>query len=119
VPARGKEGSKQTGPTSMLGPIGQVGEESQGLGTGQCAEEQEGKANMAGDDIDIPAAKIGKLDTESAKNITCSATTQPDEQDERTGVGRAMETEINRQEGTAEGQEGKERRGQCFPPPPP
>jgi hypothetical protein len=60
----------------MAGPSDQMAEESQGLGNGQCAEEQEGKANMAGDDIGVPAAKIGKLDTESGKNTTYAATTQ-------------------------------------------
>jgi hypothetical protein len=84
-----------------------MGGESQGLGNGQYAEEQDGKTNMAGDDTGAPAAKIGKLDNENAKNIKCAANTQLDEQDEREGVGEAMETEVNRQEETAEGQEAK------------
>lgn len=58
VTARGKEGSKQMGSaTRMAGPSGQTGEESQGPGNGQCAEERDGKTNMASDDIGFLVAK--------------------------------------------------------------
>jgi hypothetical protein len=102
----------------MAGTSGQMGEEGQGVGNGQGAEERDGKANMAGDDIGVLVAKIGRLDTESARNITCAAATQSDEKDERIRVGEAMKSEVNWQEGTAETKEGKERQRLCPPPPP-
>ena len=57
--ARGTAESKQRSPTTRMAELSdRMGDERQGREDGQCAEEQDGTANMAETGTGVRAAKI-------------------------------------------------------------